>query len=171
MPLTTTRDRPERLVIHPSVPIRWWLTHLPLADEARQFRDDLLARGAVTLIAVQYIDFQVLDALAEDLSSVPLAGMIGQLLYDDVIATFELMAARGALRLVDPRLVARSAFFLASYFAVPFNDALTVALTEDAVEDDRTLLVADEPAFHRLRALQADRPPWRLAWLPEYLQS
>jgi hypothetical protein len=65
-------------------------------------------------------------------------------------------------------MIARSAFLLAGLFDIPFADALTVALTEAAEERDRTLLVADEQIFQRLGGLQADRPSWNLAWLPDY---
>ncbi len=143
---------------------------MPYAVEAHRFREEMLARGQVRLIALDSIDLQVLDALAADLSPIHLAATIGGLLYDDVVATFEILVTSGLLQLVNPRAVARSAFVTAGLFDLPLADALSVALTEAADQDGYTLLVCDDMAYQRLRALQVDRPTWRLAWLPEYIQ-
>ncbi len=155
-------------MLHPSVATRWWLYHLPHAGAARRFRDEIVPAGQVELIAVDTIDLEILDALARDLSPLHLAATIAGALCEDVLSAFGPLVEHRVLRTVSQRILARPAFLLASLYDIPFADALAVTLAEDARDGDRALLVGDDAVYATLARLQADRPGFRLMWLPDY---
>lgn len=164
-------ERSIEIVLHPSVVLCWWLQHLPHADSARAFRERLLEHHRVRLIATDQLDVQVVEALLDDLRTFaqPLSTAITGMLYDDVLAAFGLLTRLGILQVVNIRSVARTAMMLGGLHRLPFIDALNVVLAEESIASQRVLLVADEPTYSRLMAVQADRPALRVVWLPEYV--
>ncbi|MDO8472327.1 MAG: hypothetical protein Q7T05_00750 [Dehalococcoidia bacterium] len=150
--------------LHTSLAIRWWLTHLAHANEAKRFVDDKLATGRVGVVAVEGTDLQILNELSSDLGQFRLSPTIAVDLFNDVSKVFEQMAERGILRTVNSKPLAFPAFVIACLYNISLWDALAVAL---AAQTGCPLLVADEELHQVLRVIQADRPAFQVAWLPD----
>ena len=161
--MTTGAGRPT-YVLHPGLPVRWWLTHLPEANEANAFRDELLSSGA-SLVAVDVIDHQVFTLLAADLGPEHLDPGLANLIFDNVTVTLRSMLDLGILRLVDSRVVALPAFALAGYHDLPYGDALSAALAELT---GYPLLIVDRELLGRLRGVARQRPNLQVVWLPDH---
>ena len=155
----------EQFTLHESVAARWWLVHLPLADEARRFLFNTLSSGQLGLVAPSQLEFRILDLMARDLGPVHADPSISNILFDDKSRQLRQMRDQRILRLVDERPLAREAFSLASLHNFSFVDALTVILAEGA---GRPLLLADQDLFTRLQEVRVDRPGLRVLWLPEH---
>lgn len=159
---------PDRFVLHPSVAVRWWLYHLPYAPEADRFLHDIVVGAKAGLVAVAEVELVVLDLVAADLGALRFDPDLARLLCDDILRHFRLMTASGHLTTISPDRLVRSAFSIASHYAVPLGDALTVILAE---LQGMPLIVADEPVYQNLQVLARERQRPAPLWLPDYLRD
>jgi predicted nucleic acid-binding protein len=162
--LTSQTAPPDRFVLHLSLPVRWWLAHLPHARAAERFYQEELLTGRATVAAPDTIEGGTLSELAQDLGQFGLDRSIGDALFSDVTRTLSGMRRFKILDLVSQEDLARPGFLLSAYYGIPFEDALFVVLAEARGEP---LLIADEQLRARLTQLQLERPELRVAWLPD----
>ncbi len=57
---------PDALTLHWSVPVRWWLYHLPHAEQALAFLDRAVVTQQVQLLAPEQIEIEILHAIESD---------------------------------------------------------------------------------------------------------
>ena len=155
---------PERFVLHQSVPIRWWLIHLPHAREAGRFYQEKLLTGRAAVVVPETIEAAILAELSKDLGQFQLDASIADALFSDVTRTLSGMRRFRLLDLVGQEELARAAFLLSAYYGIAFEDAPFAVLAEAA---GAPRLIADEALRARLAPLQRERPQLRVAWLPD----
>ena len=137
--------------LHESVPLRWWLYHLPLSEGALHFRRTFLETGRAKLLAPETLVTGLLADVASDCSNfpVPISGDIVDALFDDILETLRVMEASRTLSVVSVRPLLAAAFRISCQSLMTLSDALVVVL---AVSQGIPVLIGDETARERIHA-------------------
>lgn len=161
----------ERFTLHLSVALRWWLWG-PWSREATELLDGL-ASGSLTVVIVEGIAWQVLEALARDFgaANTPTQTIPTEIIdrtFYDVDRQFQLLAQVGAARTISQSQVIRAGYALAGVRNLPLYEALTVVASEGT---GRSLVIADPARYEALKALEGAAPELRdfqAVWLGDY---
>ena len=160
--------RVDIAVLHPSVPVLWWLHHRPHAADADRFLFDYLALRRIRLLVVAGLHLRILDEVTRDLGGSNLhPDMVGRL-FDDVAAQMRLLVEWHAIHVMDAAPLLRAAFELAIAQGIPLYDATTAILAETM---RLPLLIAEQGQRESLEEIGRERQSLSLLWLPEYLRT
>ncbi len=66
----------------------------------------------------------------------------------------------------DDQSLVQAAFVLSAFYNVPLQDAASVVLAESI---GWPLLIADDELHGLLKNVEADRPGFRMVWLPDWI--